>query len=273
MIPDWQEQANYFAAMLKAVQEKPDSGIADGDAAAVQELRAPDQAEDVGRNIEAVGEPAEVRPEDAADGHGIENKWVPIPGGTFQMGCSTGDYECDEDEFPRHSVTLSGFEMLETEVTQAQFEAVMKWDPSCNYGGGGGADSPVECVDWFRAKDYCEAIGGRLPTEAEWEYAARGGTTTKYYCGDAPECLNDIAWYDENSSVIKQPVRKKWPNAYGLYDMLGNVMEWTNDWYYSDYYYFSPSSNPQGPESSDTLGAQVQLSPNAAGAFCCNARH
>jgi len=176
-------------------------------------------------------------------------KWVSIPGGTFEMGCSLNDNTCDGDENPPHSVTVSGFEMLETEVTEAQYEAVMDGNPSCNYGGGGGADTPVECVDWSNAKAFCEAIGGRLPTEAEWEYAARGGTTTRYYCGDDAEYLSDIAWCHVNSSGMKHSVKKKKPNAYGLHDMLGNVDEWTNDWYDGSYYESSPSSNPQGPES------------------------
>lgn len=176
-------------------------------------------------------------------------KWASIPSGTFQMGCSPNDDDCNSDEEPSHSVTVSGFEMLETEVTEGQYEAVMDGNPSCNYGGGGGADHPVECVTWFNAKTFCEAIGGRLPTEAEWEYAARGGTTTRYYCGDDPECLNDIAWYSENSSKMKHSVKKKEPNSYGLYDMLGNVWEWTNDWLDSSYYESSPLSNPQGPDS------------------------
>ena len=176
-------------------------------------------------------------------------KWVSIPGGTFEMGCSLGDDDCFKSENPPHSVTVSSFQMLETEVTEAQYEAVMDGNPSHNYGGGGGADNPVDGTDWSNAKTFCEGIGGRLPTEAEWEFAARAGTATKYYCGDDAECLNDIAWYDENSSGMKHSVKKKEPNAYGLYDMLGNVREWTNDWFDSYYYESSPSSNPQGPDS------------------------
>jgi formylglycine-generating enzyme required for sulfatase activity len=173
--------------------------------------------------------------------------WVPIPGGTFMMGCSPGDDECIDGEKPPHSVTVSSFEMLETEVTESQYETVMGANPSCNFSGGGGTDNPVECVSWFDARAFCEAIGGRLPTEAEWEYAARGGTETKYYCGDDPECLNDIAWYYSNSFYHKHDVKEAEPNAYGLYDMLGNVWEWTNDWY--AVYDSSPAHNPQGPQS------------------------
>jgi len=167
--------------------------------------------------------------------------WVSMPGGNYQMGCSPGDTACNSNEKPPHPVTVSSFEMLETEVTEGQYSAVIGGDPSCDDNGGGEADSPVECVDWFEAKAFCEALDpkGRLCTEAEWEYAARGGTTTKYYCGDSASCLADIAWYDANSNdgpgKHKHDVKGKDPNDYGLYDMLGNVWEWVEDCWHSDY--------------------------------------
>ena len=169
--------------------------------------------------------------------------WVEIPAGCFMMGCSPGDDACAEDEKPPHEVIVSSFEMLETEVTEAQWAAVVPGDPapSCDYHGGGEADSPVECVDWDEAVAVCGAVDpkGRLCTEAEWEYAARGGTTTKYYCGDLASCLGDIAWYYTNSNdgpgVHKHDVKGKAPNAYGLYDMLGNVWEWVEDCWHGDY--------------------------------------
>ncbi len=159
--------------------------------------------------------------------------WIAIPGGTFQMGCSVGDEACESDEFPAHSVTVSPFEMLESEVTVAQYLAVAGGvDPSCDQEGDGGSDSPVENVegDWF-----CEAIGGRLPTEAEWEYAARGGTTSRYYCGDDESCLDQIAWYSDNAGNHKHSVKQKEPNGFGLYDMTGNLSEWVSDAYHSSY--------------------------------------
>jgi formylglycine-generating enzyme required for sulfatase activity len=142
-------------------------------------------------------------------------------------------------------VSLSGFQMLETEVTQAQYESVIGTDPSCKYGGASGATMPVECVDWSQARTFCQTIGGRLPTEAEWEYAARGGKGTPFYCGPAYLCLDGIAWFQGNSDGTKQPVKGKLPNAFGLYDMLGNVWEWTNDWYWA--YGEDAQTNPQGP--------------------------
>jgi hypothetical protein len=175
--------------------------------------------------------------------------WVSIPGGSYSMGCSTGDVDCWARENPAHNVTISPFHMTETEITEAQYTSVMGTNPSCNHGGAGGVAKPVECVRWSEAKQFCEMVGGRLPTEAEWEMAARGGTTTKYYCGNDTACLGEIAWYHPGAGERKQNVKGKTPNAFGLYDMLGNVMEWTADWYSGDYYSQSPADNPQGPSS------------------------
>jgi len=180
----------------------------------------------------------------------LELAWIPIPGGTFDMGCSPDDTQCYADEAPVHPVTLSPFEILETEVTESQYLAATGVAPSCNLGAfEGGDDFPVECVTWHEASALCEKVGGRLPAEAEWEYAARGGTTTKYYCGGSPGCLDEIAWSKSNSDGHKHEVGGKAPNAYGLYDILGNTFEWTADWYDSSYYSVSPQDNPEGPGS------------------------
>jgi formylglycine-generating enzyme required for sulfatase activity len=166
---------------------------------------------------------------------------VHLPGGTFMMGCSPGDSECDGDENPRHQVTLKSFWMDVTLVTQAEYQRATGNNPShfsdC-------ADCPVETVSWNDASAYCSRVGKRLPTEAEYEYAARGGIDSARY-GD----LDAIAWYNANSGGRTHPVGQKQPNAWGLYDMLGNVWEWCADWYDENYYRSSTSNNPQGPSS------------------------
>ena len=159
--------------------------------------------------------------------------WVSIPGGTYEMGCSPGDDICYSWENPRHTVTVATFAMTEAEIKQGEYLAVMGESPS--YFSSCGASCPVDQVTWYQAKAFCEAIGGRLPSEAEWEYAARAGTTTRYYCGDDPACLDGIAWYLENSGNTTHPVKGKTPNAFGLYDMLGNVWEWVEDCWHPDY--------------------------------------
>ncbi len=165
--------------------------------------------------------------------------WVEIPAGTYWMGCSPGDTECDDDEFPRHRVEVAAFEMMQYEVTQAQYKAVTGTNPSY-FGPNGdgencGEDCPVESVTWQEAKSFCEAVGGRLPSEAEWEYAARAETTTKYYCGDEDVCVENIAWYMDNSDNTTHPVGLKSPNGLNLYDVLGNVWEWVEDCHRDNY--------------------------------------
>jgi formylglycine-generating enzyme required for sulfatase activity len=163
--------------------------------------------------------------------------WVPFGGGTFEMGCSVGDAACASDEQPRHAVTVRSFAILETEVTEAQYAALMDGaQPSRDYGGGGGEDSPVENVNWHTAGTFCQRAGGRLCSEAEWEYAARGGTTTVYACGDDASCLDGFAWYSANSGGHKRDVRTAGaPNSYGLFDMYGNVWEWVEDDWHGGY--------------------------------------
>ena len=149
--------------------------------------------------------------------------YVFIPPGKFMMGCSPGDSECADDEKPPHAEQIAnGFWLGRTEVTQAAWAKVKGGNPSHFK-----SDLlPVEGVDWTQAGDYCKIIGGRLPTEKEWEYATRAGTTGARY---GP--LDAVAWYSGNSGEATHPVGLKQPNAFGLHDMLGNVWEWTSDDY------------------------------------------
>ena len=155
-------------------------------------------------------------------------KYVWIRPGSFTMGCSAGDNECKDDEKPSHRVEIpTGFWLGQTEVTNAAYRKAV---PARASKATGDAALPIQGLSWPEAKAYCGATGGRLPTEAEWEYAARGGTQEAYY--DVP---SKIAWYAKNSGGIPHPVGMKEPNQFGLYDMLGNVSEWVLDRYYNKY--------------------------------------
>jgi len=177
---------------------------------------------------------AKVNPKD-----GLRYVW--IPPGSFTEGCSPGDKECYEDETPTHKITLTrGFWLSQTEVTQAAFQKLMEYNPSIFEG----PNLPVESVSWIEADEYCQKIGGRLPSEAEWEYAARAGTTGPRYGN-----LDDIAWYWNNSNYKSHPVGQKRPNAFGLYDMLGNVVEWTHTWYSVEHNV--ETINPTGPSTAE----------------------
>jgi formylglycine-generating enzyme required for sulfatase activity len=172
--------------------------------------------------------------------------YVFVPAGKFMMGCSPGDSECADDEKPPHEVTITnGFWLGQTEVTQAAWRKAMKADSPSSFKGD---QLPVESIDWNQAAAYCKAIGGRLPWEAEWEYAARAGTTQARYGS-----LDDVAWYSGNSEEKTHPAGQKTSNGFGLYDMLGNVWEWVADWYQADYYKSGRSwIDPHGPESGNT---------------------
>ena len=155
--------------------------------------------------------------------------YVWVAPGLFSMGCSGGDSRCESDERPSHKVRVEkGFWLGRTEVTVAQYAA--KHGEVRLTANTTDADAPVVGVTWQEAKSYCESVGGRLPTEAEWEYAARAGVAASYY-----DALGSIAWYEENSDEQAHRVGGKAPNAFGLHDMLGNVYEWVRDRYYNEY--------------------------------------
>ncbi|PIE91438.1 MAG: hypothetical protein CR997_00875 [Acidobacteria bacterium] len=175
----------------------------------------------------------------------LNMRW--IPSDSFTMG--SNEYY---DEKPRHKVTLSkGFWMLETEVTQEMWDALM--GPESNRSEYKGAKRPVENVSWNDAKKFIEKLNRkgigtyRLPTEAEWEYACRAGSTSAYCYGDSKSRLKDYAWYEDNSGGETHEVGGKQSNDWGLYDMHGNVWEWCEDRYGKDYYKESPERDPRGP--------------------------
>lgn len=210
---------------------------------------------------------------------GVPLELVWVEGGTFRMGCSEGDSECEDDEATAHQVTVDGFWMGKHELTQRQWRAVMSTEPwldaaDCiNLGNeAAGAELPVYCVSWDDARDFLSQAGQglRLPTEAEWEHAARGGTEGPRY-----GALDEIAWFADNSGRLPLDGARLWieadmdefvyerrllkngnrprrvggkaPNRYGLHDMLGNVWEWCSDWYGD--YSSSSQRNPTGPSS------------------------
>jgi formylglycine-generating enzyme required for sulfatase activity len=149
-------------------------------------------------------------------------------------------------------VTLTqAFYLGRYEVTQEQWVATMGSNPSTFSAANGFpnvANRPVERVSWSAAQDYLSATGMRLPSEAEWEYACRAGTTTTFYSGNDVN-IGNIAWYTLNSGSKTNAVGGKTRNQIGFYDMSGNVWEWVNDWYDPNYYSVSPSTNPLGPVS------------------------
>lgn len=152
--------------------------------------------------------------------------YVRIPPGSFTMGCSTGDAECRENEKPAHRVNIEkAFWLAQTEVPNRAWRKVSQTKTE------GDENVPATGMSWSAASAYCSAVGGRLPAEAEWEYAARGGRPEPYY--GVPSA---IAWYAPNSNGGPRPVGTKKPNAFQLFDMLGNVSEWVLDRYYNRYY-------------------------------------
>jgi len=206
----------------------------------------------------AAGEPKSIKTPS-----GIE--MVLIPAGWFEMGSRNGD----PDEAPVHRVWVDAFLMDRYEVTQEQWAKVAESSPflSADPAHFKGPSRPVEMISWDLAALYCnarsraeglepcydeegacrfEANGYRLPTEAEWEYACRGASATRYSFGDDPRLLNRYAWYAGNSLKTTHPVGMKKPNPLGLFDMHGNVAEWCNDVYSADYYKTSPARNPRG---------------------------
>ena len=202
--------------------------------------------------------------DDCQSGQCVENvvtgEMVLIPAGSFWMGCNaTVDSHCDSDESPYHEVTLSGYYMDKTEVTQSAYrecvDAGVCDTPTCDWDPAGTPNRPVVCVNWTEAGEYCTWAGKRLPTEAEWEKAARGTDGRKYPWGNEDATCEYAVMHDGGNGCGTDStwnVCGKSPagdSPYGLCDMSGNVWEWVSDWYHSGYYTNSPASNPTGPVS------------------------
>jgi formylglycine-generating enzyme required for sulfatase activity len=209
---------------------------------------------------------------------------VAIPGGSFEMG-SDAEY-ADWTEKPVHKVTLAPFFIGKTEVTQEQYTAVTGTNPS-HFSGF--ENLPVESVSWYDAAKFCNLQsekaglekcydettwkcdftknGFRLPTEAEFEYANRAGTKTKYWSGNSYEDLCRVAWFQANSGSKTHPVGTKPANPFGLHDTHGNVWEWCNDWYMENYYTISPELNPRG------INYGFSKVARGGGRFYSSARH
>ena len=182
---------------------------------------------------------------------------VPLKGGCFQMGSQNGH----SDEQPVHEVCVSPFKMDKYETTQREFQMKMEINPSRFKG----ADLPVESVTWMEAAEFCKKSGKRLPTEAEWEYAMRGGTATEYHWGEEFDpakgnfCDSSCALNVQEGTTVSDgfpftaPVGSFPPNAFNLYDMAGNVNEWVQDWMEENYYRKSPKQDPKGPMRSGEI--------------------
>jgi len=204
--------------------------------------------------------PATYRPpSNSVSSSGSSATMLEIPAGRFMMG------DADEVDAAPHEVSVSGFYLDKYLVTQEQFQILMHENPSRWKGG----NNPVEQVRWSDAVRFCnkrseaeglqqcydlqtwkcnfEATGYRLPTEAEFEYACRAGTSTAYISGSSPAKLGDFAWFEKNSGGHSHPVGQKRANAWGLYDVCGNLWEWCNDFYQVEYYGSSARQDPRGP--------------------------
>ena len=204
--------------------------------------------------------------------NGVSFEMVEVRGGTFRMG-GTSEQGSDayDSEKPVHSVTLSGYYIGKTEVTQALWKAVMGSNPS----SWKGDNLPVERVSWDDCQEFIRKLNSltgqhfRLPTEAEWEFACRGGNNSRGYKYSGSNYIDNVAWYTDNSGAKTHPVATKLPNELGIYDMSGNVWEWCSDWYGK--YSSGAQANPKGPY--DGSGRVVRGVSWIDSARCCRSSY
>ncbi|PIQ97032.1 MAG: hypothetical protein COV67_06395 [Nitrospinae bacterium CG11_big_fil_rev_8_21_14_0_20_56_8] len=229
------------------------------------QVEVPTSAEEETASVsgEGVGLPHEVIPVQLTPEQEKKAKAAPegmqfIPGGCFVMGNNFAQ----EDERPEHEVCVDDFFIDKTEVTQARWEKVMGFNPSKFID----PNRPVEQVNFYDVERFVKKSAGncRLPTEAEWEYAASGGVQTRYYWGNMMD--DNYAWYMDNSGGTTHPVGQKKINQYGLYDMMGNVWEWTNDWWEA-LYQVREKENPQGPAQGEFKVVRGGSFDSSAGAL------
>lgn len=202
--------------------------------------------------------------------NGVQFKMIYVEGGSFVMG-TNDTIDTYPRERPAHRVTVSSFYIAETEVTQELWQTVMNENPSRHSYYG---QLPVENVTWDECQTFISRLNkmtGRrfsLPTEAEWEFAAIGGTKSNGFFFSGSDNPTMIGWIMDNSGNETHGVKEKMPNELGLYDMTGNVWEWCQDWYATDYYTFSPENNPQGPDLDPNLPPDsVACHPVRGGGF------
>jgi serine/threonine-protein kinase len=252
------------AAILKALEKRPEDrfascrefqeGLLRSPVPATKSAIVPQPEPVVPKGVEPPPQPSERKQYEQATTTVRENpkdrlKYVWIPPGTFMMGCSPGDNECYENEKPSHRVTISkGFWVGQTEVTVGAYKRFaaatgreLPAAPAFN-SAWANENMPIVNVSWDDAQAYCAWAGGRLLTEAEWEYAARGGSADARYGH-----IDRVAWHGKNSGGRTHDVAQKRANGLGLSDVLGNVSEWVNDWFDEKYYKNSPPQDPPGP--------------------------
>ena len=232
----------------------------------IQAIRVKMSLRKIDKELDKLGAPVVSRPKRLSKfktldmGKGVKMKFVLIAAGKFMMGSPKSAKYRSYGEGPQHEVSISKpFYMGVTEVTQEQYEAVTGSSPS-RYKG---PKNPVDSVTWNDADAFCQALSKNtralvhLPTEAQWEYACRAGSTTVFSFGDSPEKLGDYGWYRENSNSTSHPVAMKKPNAFGLYDMHGNVWEWCSDVFNSSFYTEAKAVDPENrPRSTSTYSSR-----------------